>query len=164
MEKQKYNLINRKFLNSLKHRGPTNQSIYQKINKKNNIFFAFSRLAIIDLDSRSNQPYIYKNLTLCFNGEIYNYKIIKNELLKKGITFETSSDTEVLIKFIYHEGIKKINKLEGMWAFVLYDSNKNKIIFCRDRFGEKPLYYTKIKKNIYFASEIFQLKNLLKKK
>ena len=51
-----------------------------------------------------------------------------------------------------------------MWAFVLYDSNKNKIIFCRDRFGEKPLYYTKIKKNIYFASEIFQLKNLLKKK
>ena len=94
--KTKIQFNKQKILNSLKHRGPTNQSIYQKINKKNNIFFAFSRLAIIDLDSRSNQPYIYKNLTLCFNGEIYNYKIIKNELLKKGITFETSSDTEVL--------------------------------------------------------------------
>jgi len=158
--KKKINLNKKAIIKSLKHRGPDNQSIFEKY-EKNNLFLAFSRLSIIDLNPRSNQPFTYKNLIICFNGEIYNFKEIRESLKKKGINFRTNSDTEVLIKFIYHEGIEKINKLEGMWAFVLYDTKKDKLIFCKDRFGEKPLFFLKKNKNIYFASEISQIKKLI---
>jgi|TARA_Y100000294_G_scaffold176981_1_gene200937 asparagine synthase (glutamine-hydrolysing) len=158
--KTKINLNKKEIINSLKHRGPDNQSIFEKY-EKNNLFLAFSRLSIIDLNPRSNQPFAYKNFIICFNGEIYNFKEIRENLKKKGINFRTNSDTEVLIKFIYHEGIEKINKLEGMWAFVLYDTKKDKLIFCKDRFGEKPLFFLKKNKNIYFASEISQIKKLI---
>ena len=158
--KTKINLNKKDIINSLKHRGPDNQSIFEKYDN-NNLFLAFSRLSIIDLNIRSNQPFIYKNLIICFNGEIYNFKEIRESLKKNGIKFSTNSDTEVLIKFIYHEGIEKINKLEGMWAFVLYDRKKDKLIFCKDRFGEKPLFFLKENKNIYFASEISQIKKLI---
>lgn len=140
--KTRINLNKKDIINSLKHRGPDNQSIFEKYDY-NNLFLAFSRLSIIDLNIRSNQPFIYKNFIICFNGEIYNFKEIRESLKKKGISFSTNSDTEVLIKFIYHEGIEKINKLEGMWAFVLYDKKKDKLIFCKDRFGEKPLFFLK---------------------
>lgn len=158
--KTKIDLNKKKIINSLKHRGPDNQSIFEKY-AKNNLFLAFSRLSIIDLNNRSNQPFTFKNFIICFNGEIYNFKEIRENLKKKGIKFITNSDTEVLIKFIYYEGIEKINKLEGMWAFVLYDTKKDKLILCKDRFGEKPLYYLKKNKNIYFASEISQIKKLI---
>ncbi len=158
--KTKINLNKKDIINSLKHRGPDNQSIFEKYDK-NNLFLAFSRLSIIDLNTRSNQPFIYKNLIICFNGEIYNFKEIREGLKKKGINFSTNSDTEVLIKFIYHEGIENIDRLEGMWAFVLYDKNKDKLILCKDRFGEKPLFFIKKSKNIYFASEISQIKKLI---
>lgn len=158
--KTKINLNKKDIINSLKHRGPDNQSIFEKYGT-NNLFLAFSRLSIIDLNTRSNQPFIYKNLIICFNGEIYNFKEIRESLKKKGINFCTESDTEVLIKFIYHEGIDKIHKLEGMWAFVLYDRKKDKLIFCKDRFGEKPLFFLKKNQNIYFASEISQIKKLI---
>ncbi len=158
--KTKINLNKKDIINSLKHRGPDNQSIFEKYDN-NNLFLAFSRLSIIDLNIRSNQPFIYKNLIICFNGEIYNFKEIRESLKKKGVNFSTNSDTEVLIKFIYHEGIEKINKLEGMWAFVLYDKKKDKLIFCKDRFGEKPLFFLKENQNIYFASEISQIKKLI---
>ena len=157
---KKINLVKKKIIDSLKHRGPDNQSIFESY-KKSKVFLAFSRLSIIDLNSRSNQPYKYKNLIICFNGEIYNFKKIRNELKKKKVKFDTNSDTEVLIKFIFYEGIKKISKLEGMWSFVLYDTKKDKIILCRDRFGEKPLFFLKKNKNIFFASEISQLKKLV---
>ena len=158
--KTKINLKKKDIINSLKHRGPDNQSIFEKYDK-NNIFLAFSRLSIIDLNTRSNQPFIYKNLIICFNGEIYNFKEIRESLEKKGVNFSTNSDTEVLIKFIYYEGIENIHRLEGMWAFVLYDRNKDKLILCKDRFGEKPLFFIKKSKNIYFASEISQIKKLI---
>lgn len=158
--KTRINLNKKDIINSLKHRGPDNQSIFEKYDY-NNLFLAFSRLSIIDLNIRSNQPFIYKNFIICFNGEIYNFKEIRESLKKKGISFSTNSDTEVLIKFIYHEGIEKINKLEGMWAFVLYDKKKDKLIFCKDRFGEKPLFFLKKNQNIYFASEISQIKKLI---
>jgi len=158
--KTKINLNKKDIINSLKHRGPDNQSIFEKYDK-NNIFLAFSRLSIIDLNTRSDQPFIYKNLIICFNGEIYNFKEIRASLKKKGINFSTTSDTEVLIKFIYYEGIENIHRLEGMWAFVLYDRSKDKLILCKDRFGEKPLFFIKKSKNIYFASEISQIKKLV---
>ena len=154
----------KKLLNTLHHRGPDSKK-YVEISEKNEVFLGFNRLSIIDLNERSNQPFIYKNLILCFNGEIYNYKEIRNKLINKKIDFNTKSDTEVLIKSIYHLGLKDtLENIEGMWAFSLYDKKKQKLILCRDRFGEKPLLYYKSKNNIFFASELKTFQILLKKK
>ena len=159
--KKKIFFNEKKHIKVLYHRGPDSHGIYENY-KTNNFKIVFNRLSIIDLDQRSNQPYIYKNLVLSFNGEIYNYKHIKNELAKIGCKFETTSDTEVLIKSIFYFGIKKTLILaEGMWSFVLYDKNTEKLTLCRDKFGEKPLYYLKNKKGFFFASEIMAFKFLL---
>lgn len=80
--KTKIDLNKKKIINSLKHRGPDNQSIFEKY-AKNNLFLAFSRLSIIDLNNRSNQPFTFKNFIICFNGEIYNFKEIRENLKKK---------------------------------------------------------------------------------
>ena len=104
--KTKINLNKKDIINSLKHREFDNQSIFEKYDN-NNLFLAFSRLSIIDLNIRSNQPFIYKNLIICFNGEIYNFKEIE-ELKKKRVNFNCNWSTEVLIKFIYHEALKKL--------------------------------------------------------
>ena len=147
-------------IRSIRHRGP-DSSKYIEIKKKNNlktnVFLGFSRLSIIDDNVRSDQPFKYKNLIICFNGEIYNFKLLKKELIReKKIKFSTNSDTEVLIKLIYHIGLKKtLEKIEGMWAFSLYDTKAEKLTLCRDRFGEKPLLYLK-KKIIFFLDQNFQ--------
>ena len=146
-------------IRSIRHRGP-DSSKYIEIKKKNNlktnVFLGFSRLSIIDDNVRSDQPFKYKNLIICFNGEIYNFKLLKKELIReKKIKFSTNSDTEVLIKLIYHIGLKKtLEKIEGMWAFSLYDTKAEKLTLCRDRFGEKPLLYLKKKNNFFFGSEL----------
>ncbi|MGC6428954.1 MAG: asparagine synthase (glutamine-hydrolyzing) [Flavobacteriales bacterium] len=125
-------------LESIKFRGPD----YTGITQKDDLSFGHLRLSIIDLDERSNQPYEYDNLTLVFNGEIYNFLEIKSELEALGHTFNTSSDTEVLIKGFKQWGEDVVYKLNGMFAFAIYDSLK-KILFCsRDRLGVKPFYYS----------------------
>jgi asparagine synthase (glutamine-hydrolysing) len=156
-------------IKSIKHRGPDSKK-YIEIKKKGktkcNLFFGFTRLSIIDDNKRSDQPFKYKNLILCFNGEIYNFKSLRDELVKeKKILFTTNSDTEVLIKMIYYKGLKNtLEKLEGMWAFSLYNSQNENLILCRDRFGEKPLLYFKEKNNFFFGSELPVFKIFLKKK
>ncbi len=149
-------------LKIMKKRGPDNQK-YLRMNVKKNIFsnFFFSRLSIIDTKKRSNQPFRYKNLTLIFNGEVYNYKELKVLLEKKGYKFTTSSDTEVLIKSIHCWGLNSLKKFEGMWAIAFYDKSKNKTYLCRDRFGEKPLLYIIRNNEIYFGSEIKFIKKLI---
>lgn len=125
-------------LNSIKFRGPDNLG-YEKIDT---LAFGHLRLSIIDLDERANQPFTYKQFTIVFNGEIYNFKDIKEELRLEGYTFSTTSDTEVLIKGFEFWGKEVLSKLNGMFAFVIYDS-ENKTIFCaRDRVGVKPFYYS----------------------
>ena len=145
----------------LQHRGPDSK---KKFFQHGNVNFLtrFYRLSIIDTKKRSNQPFDFKNLNLTFNGEIYNYLEIKEYLKKKYNTiFHTKSDTEVLIQFLHYEGIKKINKLQGMWSFILFDKEKEKIYVCRDRFGEKNLFYYIKKDQIHFCSEIAAIvKNL----
>ena len=160
---KKLKINHKKILESIFHRGPDNQN-YLKINeKKNNLFFYFSRLAIQDLNKRSNQPYCFENLILCYNGEIYNFKELKKFLQKDNIKFNTGSDTEVLIKLIFYKGLKfTLNKIEGMWAFSLYNKKTKKLILCRDRFGEKPLLYYKSKNNLFFGSELKVFKEFLK--
>lgn len=124
-------------LNSIKYRGPDNTGILQKDSLK----IGHLRLSILDLDERSNQPMHYEGLYISFNGEIYNYLDIKNELIELGYKFNTTSDTEVLLIGYKHWGINLLNKINGMYAFCIYDSLSKKLTCVRDRLGVKPFYY-----------------------
>ena len=147
-------------LNLMKRRGPDNQS-YFKLNKFNKeVGLLHSRLNIIDLNKRSDQPFYFQELILIFNGEIYNFIEIREELIKKNYKFETTSDTEVLIKSYKEWGEDCVKHFIGMWAFAIWDKKKNKLFLSRDNFGEKPLYYTKNSNGFYFGSEIKFLKSL----
>lgn len=150
--------------NLMYNRGPDSNGYKFVENLQNSIHFFFTRLAIIDPEKNSNQPYSYKDKTLIFNGEIYNYLEIKNELKKYGYEFITNSDTEVLIKALDKWGINCVNKLEGMWSFFFHDKKKNISYLCRDRFGEKPLFFFKDSREFYFGSEIKFIKCLINKK
>lgn len=150
--------------NLMKNRGPDSNG-YEKIkkSKNHNINLFFTRLAIIDPQKNSNQPFSFKDKTIIFNGEIYNYLEIKNELIKFGYKFNTNSDTEVLIKALDKWGIHCVKKLEGMWAFFYHDNKNNISYLCRDRFGEKPLFYMRKENEFYFGSEIKFIKCLYDK-
>ena len=147
-------------LNLMKNRGPDSQSHLSFSHNNNNISLLHSRLSIIDLDDRSNQPYVDNHCLLIFNGEIYNYLELKKELTALGVTFKTESDTEVLIKSYQIFGEKCVDKFEGMWSFAIYDKNKNKLFLSRDRFAEKPLFYYESSDGFYFASETKLIKEL----
>lgn len=136
------------------HRGPNwgDTKIYKKLNQY--IYFGHRRLSIIDITKSSNQPFEFKNLSLIFNGEIYNYIELRGLLQKKGYKFFTSGDTEVLIKSIHCWGKKVFNYLDGMWSFACINKTNGDILISRDRFGEKPLYYFKNNDTFVFSSEI----------
>ena len=134
---------------SLENRGPDYSNKYLS----DNIGLGHTRLSILDLHERSNQPFAYKNWILTFNGEIYNYKSIKSELLNY-TEFTTKSDTEVLIKSLDIFGIEKtLEKVCGMFAFAAYDKKNQELFLVRDHIGMKPLfYYISDESHIYFAS------------
>ncbi len=113
------------------------------------------RLSIIDL-SGGHQPMFNDvgNIIIVFNGEIYNYKILKAEIEADGIKFKTNSDTEVILKLYEKYGENLLSKLNGMFAFAIYDKTKNQIFIARDRFGEKPLYYYHDNGKFIWASEL----------
>jgi len=119
-----------------------------------NLILGHRRLSIIDLTSNGHQPYNYKQLSLVYNGEIYNYIELRDELKELGYGFETDSDTEVFLKAYHCWGVEAFNKFNGMWASAIYDENKNTILLIRDRFGIKPLYYSLVDDNLIFGSEI----------
>lgn len=144
--------------NLMKCRGPDDQS-YRKISfGKKNLHLFHSRLSIQDLNNRSNQPYIFSNYILIFNGEIYNFKELKKKLNKR---FKTLSDTEVILYYydLYKE--KCFEFFEGMWSIVIYDTKKEKIIASRDRFGEKPLFFLKKNNEILISSQISYINKIL---
>ncbi len=124
-------------LNLIEYRGPD----YTGYEKVNDLHFGHVRLSILDLDSRSNQPFNYKNLTIIYNGEIYNYLDIKKDLQREGYTFKTESDTEILLIGYYEWGSDILRKLNGMFSFIIYDSDTNSLFGARDRLGVKPMYY-----------------------
>ena len=123
-----------------------------------NLIIHHRRLSIIGLNEFSNQPFGSNESLLAFNGEIYNYKLLK-KTLENRVHFISNSDTEILYWGLKVFGKKFISKLEGMFSFAYYDSSQNNLILCRDRFGEKPLYFVETKKGIFFSSDI---KSLLK--
>ena len=144
--------------NLMKCRGPDDQS-YKRVSFGKQILHLFhSRLSIQDLNKRSNQPYKFKDYILIFNGEIYNFKELKNKISKK---FKTSSDTEVILYYydLYKE--KCFEFFEGMWSIIIYDSKNKKIVVSRDRFGEKPILFYKKNDEIILASQISYIREIL---
>ena len=134
------------------HRGPDNQNY----TSGENFYFYFRRLSIQDLNNRSNQPFVNKNknIYMVFNGEIYNFKELRDELKSLGHQFDTTGDTEVLMKCYEEWQENCVNKLQGMFSFCIWDNIKKKFFAFRDRFGIKPLYYCKYKSKFIISSEI----------
>ena len=124
-------------LELIKNRGPD----FQGFLKSNTLSLGHQRLSIIDLDSRSNQPMQFEEFSIVYNGEIYNYNEVKKALENENITFDTTSDTEVLLKGYIKWGVSILEKINGMFAFAIYDTKKNSVFIARDRLGVKPLYY-----------------------
>ncbi|HYF02552.1 MAG TPA: asparagine synthase (glutamine-hydrolyzing) [Patescibacteria group bacterium] len=149
-----------KTLSAMSRRGPDAQEHILFKNGENYVNLLHSRLSIIDLDERANQPFTIGNCTLVFNGEIYNYLELRELLKKQGETFFTESDTEVLLKYYLYYGEKCVEYFEGMWAFAIWDARANSLFLSRDRFAEKPLYFFKTEDGFYFGSEVKFLKSL----
>lgn len=123
---------------------------------KFNLLLGHRRLSIIDLSIQGHQPMLFDNVAITFNGEIYNYIEIREELKAKGRVFSTNSDTEVIIQAYLEWGEKCLNRFNGMWSFVLWDNHKKELFISNDRFGVKPLYYSSLGENNVFTSEIKQ--------
>ncbi|OQX60233.1 MAG: asparagine synthase (glutamine-hydrolyzing) [Helicobacteraceae bacterium 4484_230] len=137
------------------HRGPDDEGFYFG----KNIAFGHRRLSILDLSQEGHQPmtYLSGRYTITYNGEIYNYLEIREMLAKEGYLFHSGTDTEVILASYDKWGKECVKMFNGMWAFALYDKEKN-IVFCsRDRFGIKPFYYTEVDNKFIFGSEIKQL-------
>lgn len=120
------------------------------------------RLSIIDLDSRSNQPFKVSNDILAFNGEIYNYKELRNELSLSNIKFETTGDTEVLGKLLYTNGIDALSRCKGMWAGFYYNEERDSAYIFTDPFGEKPLFTYSTSDCFVFSSDLSALTKFIK--
>ena len=136
-----------KYLNLLINRGPDNQGYY--IDKENGVFLGHTRLSIIDLSKESNQPFIKDNSVIVYNGEVYNYKELKEELNYSN--FLTNSDTEVLLSLWQKNRLDGLRKIDGMFAFAIYENKE--LCIGTDYFGEKPIYYLKNDQGFYFSSE-----------
>ena len=137
--------------NLIHHRGPDQNGYFTN----RNISLGFKRLSIIDIEN-GQQPLVSRNnrYIMVFNGEIYNYKKLRKNLISKNITLKTNSDTEVLLESISNFGFEFISNINGMFAFVLYDKEENCVYLFRDRLGIKPIFFYTDGKKIMFSSEI----------
>jgi asparagine synthase (glutamine-hydrolysing) len=137
---------------AIRHRGPDDSGLHIS----GNVGFAFRRLSIIDVSPTGHQPMLSKDgqIVLVFNGEIYNFVELREELKALGHTFRSSGDTEVLLHAYQQWGAQCVEKLNGMWAFLIYDARSRRVIASRDRFGKKPLYWHRHQEYLFFASEI----------
>lgn len=144
---------------TLRHRGPDDEGIWWSSDRR--VCFGHRRLAIIDLTPGGHQPMVdgHGEIVIAFNGEIYNFTDLKAELSAKGHCFKTASDTEVLLAAYREWDVECLQRLNGMFAFALYDLRKRRLFLARDRAGEKPLYYYRSGSSIGFASELKALLN-----
>ncbi len=136
------------------HRGPDDAGTYVD----EFVSLGHVRLAIIDLSEKAHQPMKYvkkdREIWIVYNGEIYNFEEIREELVERGYTFASKSDTEVILASYMEWGAECVNRFNGMWAFAIYDKSEGILFLSRDRFGIKPLYYYYDGKNLIFSSEI----------
>jgi len=144
----------RKMLESIRHRGPDNSSTWVDMP----VLLGHNRLSIIDLSDDANQPMEFEDLVIVYNGEVYNYLEIRDDLVKKGYRFRTQSDTEVVLVAYKEWGSDCVDRFLGMWAFAIWDKTKKELFCSRDRFGIKPFYYIHQGDKFYFGSEYKPLK------
>ena len=143
---------------TMAHRGPDDRGVRgASIGDTGSALLMHTRLAIIDPDPRSAQPFETDGCILSYNGEIYNYLELRATLEALGHAFRTDSDTEVLLHAYLEWGADCLNRLEGMWALAILDTRSGKLLLSRDRFGEKPLYLYRRKDGLFFASEVKEL-------
>ena len=137
--------IIKKIINLKNTRGPDNNNIWRS--NCNKVYFGHNRLSIIDLSNNANQPFVSNdnNYTITFNGEIYNYKLIRQELEQKKITFKSNSDTEVILESYKFWGLEFLNKLRGMFSFVIWDDLKKKNDSSKRSFWNKTIILYKKK-------------------
>jgi asparagine synthase (glutamine-hydrolysing) len=151
-------------LRLMRHRGPDDQSHELHRTPAGDLAdLLHARLTIIDLDPRSNQPFRRGNLSIAYNGELYNYVELRAKLEREGVRFATSSDTEVLVAAIEYWGWDALDQCEGMWAFAAYDSSTGVLRLCRDRFGEKPMLVYQDGPDTFFGSEAKLVFSLLER-
>src|ERR1051325_7253645 len=143
-----------RMLDSIRPRGPDHSSAWVVPP----IFLGHNRLSIIDLTDAANQPMEFADLVIVYNGEVYNYLEIRDELIRKGYRFTTQSDTEVVLAAYKEWGSGAVNRFIGMWAFAIWDKTKRELFCSRDRFGIKPFYYIHEGDKFYFGSEYKALK------
>lgn len=141
-------------ITSLHHRGPDDQSFKVFDNASARIGLAHARLAILDLSEAGRQPMNHGPFTIVYNGEVYNFRELRKELVARGHEFRTETDTEVIIHSFDEWGVSCLDRFVGMFAFVLYDSIRKMVYFVRDRVGVKPLYVYRDQKCILFGSEL----------
>jgi len=139
----------------MRRRGPDHAAYLQWTNSAgNHIYLLHSRLNIIDLDERANQPFNVGSKWMTYNGEFYNYLEVRTEMVARGYQFTTESDTEVLLRAIDLYDWQSLDRCEGMWAFAVYDEADGSLLLSRDRIGQKPLYLYRDSTGIYFGSEV----------
>ena len=139
-------------VNTLHHRGPDSQGYFEDMDHQ--VFLGHARLSIIDISANGKQPMSFGNLTIVFNGEIYNYREIKKELSALSHSFKTNSDTEVILHSYQEWGADCVKRFIGMFAFCIYDAESLTISLFRDRAGVKPLYYYSDNQTFIFGSEL----------
>jgi asparagine synthase (glutamine-hydrolysing) len=140
-------------LEAVSHRGPDAKGTW--MNNTRTVALGHCRLSVIDLSEAANQPLLYQDrFTVVHNGEIYNFEELRSRLLKEGFRFLTHSDTEIIAALYSKYGPECLSMLEGMFAFVIYDHQKETTFIARDRLGEKPLFFTILNGSFYFSSEI----------
>jgi len=150
----------RQMMHLMKHRGPDDEGVFIE----NNVGLGFVRLSIIDLSPAGHQPKLSKDerYVIVFNGEIYNYIELRQELQNEGVVFTTQADTEVLLNAYIRWGEDCMHSFNGMWAIAIYDRQNKTTFFARDRYGIKPFYYLQTDTFFAFCSEILPLLSLLK--
>src|SRR5437867_1492127 len=139
----------------LMHRRGPDHAAYRRWRNRvgRNVYLLHTRLSIIDLDRRANQPFNCGSKWMVHNGELYNYLELRKELETGGRKFVTESDTEVLLQALDTFRWEALDQCEGMWALAVYDDADGSLTLCRDRFGEKPLYIYRDQTGLYFGSE-----------
>src|SRR5438445_11721424 len=137
----------RAMCDAIRHRGPDDEGFHVD----GGCAIGMRRLSIIDL-ATGHQPISNEDGTvwIVFNGEIYDYQSLREDLIRKGHRFATRSDTETIVHLYEQEGIDAISRLRGMFAFCIWDARKQQILLARDRFGKKPLYYAALPGGLYF--------------
>lgn len=143
-----------KMIHSIRHRGPDDWGIFTK----ENIGLGHRRLSILDLSELGKQPMVFDDIYISFNGEIFNFQEIRQELINKNYQFISNSDTEVILKAYNEWGIEFIHRLNGMFAICIFDNKINKLYLIRDRLGIKPIFYFYGSEHFTFASELKAIK------